>query len=165
MYQLKYTPPADGFCVSTALANLRNNPHLIVMQKELGLDSMSLCEAAAHFGFYTETIAAGAPITSAYFGAIIEFVRQSANGENYICLAVQILDLSGAPHLVLLLVGRAYVFTIDAADGGMYVYTHAFVDKLFAQKMQTARAIHIEYDLATRAAKQYDKQDLQHLFS
>jgi hypothetical protein len=165
MYQLKYTAPADGFCVSTALANLYNNPSLIERQKELGLDSMSLSEAAAHFRFYTETIAAGVPITSAYFGAIVEFARKSAGDETYICLAVQTLDLFGAPHFVLLLVGRAYIFTIDAADGGMYVYAHAFVDKLFAQKMQTARAIHIEYDLAKRAARQYSKDDLQHLFS
>jgi len=165
MYQLKYTAPADGFCVSTALANLRNNPHLIEKQKELRLDSMSLSEAAAHFSFYTETVTAGVPIASGYFGAIIEFARKSAGEESYICLAVQTLDLSGAPHLMLLLVGRAYIFTIDAADGGMYVYAHAFVDKLFAQKMQTARAIHIEYDLATRAARQYEKHELQHLFS
>jgi hypothetical protein len=167
MYQLKYTPPADGFCVSTALANLSNSFAPISEQIALGYTELTISEAAAYFGVFFEPIIAGVPIHQNTFGAIIQQLAQTANNAYY-CVGVQMSHGSPQPesHFCALLVGRAYIFGIDAKSSQLTTFATHLCDRAFlAHGLDKATGLYLQYDIVARAPKLYQNDEIQHLFS
>ena len=164
MHPFKHTPPADGFCVSAAIANLRNTPAPIKKQRKLKLDDVTISEAAAYFRFYTEPIIAGVPINATVFVSLVKMVSDTVKNDGFMCIAVQTF-IGGGAHFLLLLVGGGYIFTIDTLDNAVCTYADYKAEKVFNEHIAQPIALHFEYDLTTRQPKRYSKADIAHLFN
>ena len=164
MHPFKHIPPADGFCVSAAIANLRNTSAPIKKQQRLKLGDLTISEAAAHFRFYTEPIIAGVPINATVFASLIKLVADKVKNDGFMCIAVQTY-IGGGAHFLLLLVGGGYIFTIDTLDNAVSTYADYKAEKVFEEHIISPIALHFEYDLNTRQPKRYSKADIAHLFN
>lgn len=164
MHKFRYIPPADGFCVSAAIANLRNTRAPIKKQIKLGLTDVTISEAAAYFGFYCEPIIAGVPTNAAIFASLIKTVADTVKGDGFMCIAVQTY-IGGGAHFLLLLVGGGYIFTIDTLDNAVSTYADYKAEKVFDDHIAQPIALHFEYDLKTRQPKRYSQAEIQHLFN
>lgn len=159
--KLKYNAPADGYCVSTALANLLNDKEIIEIQKEHDFKGMTVSELAAYCNIYLAPMIYGVAIDYSIFEAILKKVRHDVPKNKYVILGAFLAPPAAPPHFVGMAVSKDSVILVDA-NLGVRRYSYLFTKALY-EHFSHCIGIYFQDDIKTRMPMLYDS--MSHLFS